>query len=132
MSEAVICGAVRTPVGRRGGAFRNTPPQDLGGLALNALIERTGLKANQVEDVIFGCVTQINEQGANIARQVVLAAGWPIDVPGVSVNRMCGSGQQAMNFAAALVASGRHDILVAGGVESMTRVPIMSDQDPSM
>jgi acetyl-CoA acyltransferase len=130
MSEAVICGAVRTPVGRRGGAFRNTPPQDLGAFALNALLERTGVKASQVEDVIFGCVTQINEQGANIARQVVLAAGWPIEVPGVSINRMCGSGQQAMNFAAALVASGHHDILVAGGVESMTKIPITSDQLP--
>jgi acetyl-CoA acetyltransferase family protein len=132
MSEAVIVGAVRTPVGRRGGAFRNTPPQDLGAFALNALVERTGVKPSQIEDVLFGCVTQINEQGANIARQVVLAAGWPVDVPGVSINRMCGSGQQAVNFAAALVASGQHDLLVAGGVESMTKVPIMSDQDPKL
>src|SRR5687767_16001596 len=132
MTEAVIVGAVRTPVARRGGAFKNLPPADLGALALNALVERTKVKPAQIEDVIFGCVTQINEQGANIARQAVLAAGWPIDVPGVSVNRMCGSGQQALNFAAALVASGHHDLLVAGGVESMTRVPIMSDQDPSM
>jgi acetyl-CoA acyltransferase len=132
MTEAVIVGAVRTPVARRGGAFKNIPPADLGGLALNAIVERTGVKPNQVEDVIFGCVTQINEQGANIARQAVLAAGWPIEIPGVSVNRMCGSGQQAVNFAAALVASGHHDILVAGGVESMTRVPIMADQDPTM
>lgn len=132
MSEAVIVGAVRTPVARRGGAFKNIPPADLGALALNAILERTGVKAAQVEDVIFGCVTQVNEQGGNIARQAVLAAGWPIEVPGVSVNRMCGSGQQAVNFAAALVASGHHDILVAGGVESMTRVPIMSDQDPTL
>jgi acetyl-CoA acyltransferase len=132
MSEAVIVGAVRTPVARRGGAFKNIPPADLGALALNALVERTGVKPAQIEDVIFGCVTQINEQGANIARQAVLAAGWPVEVPGVSVNRMCGSGQQSLNFAAALVASGHHDLLVAGGVESMTRVPIMADQDPAM
>lgn len=130
MSEAVICGAVRTAVGRRGGTLKNIHPADLAALALNALVERTGVKPNQVEDVILGCVTQHLEQGANIARQAVLAAGWPVDVPGVSVNRMCGSGQQATNFAAALAASGYHDLLVAGGVESMTRVPISSDQQP--
>ncbi|HLE47015.1 MAG TPA: thiolase family protein [Candidatus Thermoplasmatota archaeon] len=132
MSDAVICGAVRTPVARRGGAFKNIHPSDLGAMALNALVERTGVQPAQVEDVIFGCVTQVNEQGANVARQAVLSAGWPVDVPGVSVNRMCGSGQQAMNFAGALVASGHHDLLVAGGVESMTRVPIMSDQAPEL
>lgn len=130
MSEAVICGAVRTAVGRRGGTLKNVHPADLAALALSALVERTGVKPNQVEDVILGCVTQHLEQGANIARQAVLAAGWPVEVPGVSVNRMCGSGQQATNFAGALVASGYHDLLVAGGVESMTRVPISSDQPP--
>lgn len=127
-NDAVICGAVRTPVGRRKGALANVHPTDLGASVVEQLLERTGLDAQLVDDLIFGCVTQINEQGANIARQIALAANVPIDTPGVSVNRMCGSGQQAVNFAAASVKSGFYDVIIAGGVENMSMVPITADQ----
>jgi acetyl-CoA acyltransferase len=131
MSEqAVIAGAVRTAVGKRNGALKNVHPADLAALTLKELLQRTHVRPEQVEDIILGCVTQIGDQGANVARQAALAAGFPLDMPGVSINRMCGSGQQAVNFAAANVASGYHDVIIAGGVESMTRVPITSDQMP--
>jgi acetyl-CoA acyltransferase len=130
MSQAVIVGAVRTAVGKRNGALKNVHPTDLAAETLRELLRRTHVRPEQVEDVILGCVTQVGDQGANIARQAALAAGFPLDTPGVSVNRMCGSGQQAVNFAAASVAAGYYDVLIAGGVESMTRVPITSDQLP--
>lgn len=129
MEEPVIVDAVRTPFGKRDGSFRDTHPQDLAAEPLSALRDRNGFSPETIEDVIYGCVTPIDEQGLNIARIAPMVAGWGDGVPGVQLNRMCGSGQQATNFAAANVAAGFHDVLIAGGVEHMTRVPIMSDGD---
>jgi acetyl-CoA acyltransferase len=122
MRDAVIVGAVRTPVGRRKGGLAGVHPVDLSGHVLRALAARTGLDPAHVEDVIWGCVSQVGEQSWNIGRNAVLAAGWPESVPGTSVDRQCGSSQQAVHFAAATVISGQADLVVAGGVESMTRV----------
>ena len=127
MSEAYIIDACRTPRGRKNGSLKGVHPVDLLGVSLNAILKRTGVDAREVDDVISGCVTQTSEQGMNIGRGAVLAAGWPIEVPGTSLNRFCGSGQQAVNFAAMAVKSGAQDLVVAGGVESMTRVPMGSD-----
>ncbi|ELY87881.1 acetyl-CoA acetyltransferase [Natrialba hulunbeirensis JCM 10989] len=129
MHEAVIVDAVRTPFGKRDGSFRDTHPQDLAAKPLEALEERNEFDPEVVEDVIYGCVTPIGEQGANIGRLAPMVAGWGDGVPGVQLNRMCGSGQQAVNFAAANVMAGQHDVLVAGGVEHMTREPMGSDGD---
>jgi len=127
MNEAVIVDAVRTPFGKRGGSFRDTHPQDLAAEPLTALEERNGFSGPEdIEDVIYGCVTPIDDQGMNIARIAPMVAGWGDDVPGVQLNRMCGSGQQSINFGAANLAAGFHDVLVAGGVEHMTRVPMGS------
>ncbi|WP_339103173.1 thiolase family protein [Haloterrigena salinisoli] len=127
MHDAVIVDAVRTPFGKRGGSFRDTHPQDLAAKPLAALEERTGFDPEVIEDVIYGCVTPIDEQGLNIGRIAPLVAGWGDGVPGVQLNRMCGSGQQAVTFAATNMMAGQHDVLVAGGVEHMTRVPLGSD-----
>ncbi|WP_049925942.1 thiolase family protein [Halopiger goleimassiliensis] len=127
MNDAVIVDAVRTPFGKRDGSFRDTHPQDLAAKPLEALEERNGFGPETVEDVIYGCVTPIDEQGLNIGRIAPMVAGWGDGVPGVQLNRMCGSGQQAVNFAATNVMAGQHDVLVAGGVEHMTRVPMGSD-----
>ena len=128
--DAVIVEALRTPFGKRNGSFKDTHPEVLGAAPLKALSERLGLRASDVDDVIFGNVTPVGEQGLNIARKVALLA-WESDVvPGVQLNRMCGSGQQAINFAAAMVSSGANDVVIAGGVEHMTRVPIGSDVGP--
>jgi len=128
MHEAVIVDAVRTPFGKQNGSFRDTHPQDLAAEPLEALAERNDFDgADTVEDVIYGCVTPVDEQGLNIARLAPMVAGWGDDVPGVQLNRMCGSGQQAVNFAATNVMAGQHDALVAGGVEHMSRVPMGSD-----
>ncbi|WP_290817126.1 acetyl-CoA C-acyltransferase [Halovivax sp.] len=127
MSDPVIVDAVRTPFGKRDGSFRDTHPQDLAAAPLRALRERNGFDPATIEDVIYGCVTPIDEQGLNVARLAPMVAGWGDGVPGVQLNRMCGSGQQAVNFAAANVAAGYHDVLIAGGVEHMTRVPMGSD-----
>lgn len=126
MSDAVIVGAVRTPVGRRKGSLAGVHPVDLSAHVLRALAERTGLDPAQVDDVFWGCVSQVGEQSWNIARNAVLAAGWPETVPGTTLDRQCGSSQQALHFAAATVLSGQADLVVAGGVESMTRVPMGS------
>ncbi|SCL22111.1 acetyl-CoA acyltransferase [Micromonospora nigra] len=126
MSDAVIVGAVRTPVGRRKGSLAGVHPVDLSAHVLRALAERTGIDPAQVDDVVWGCVSQVGEQSWNIARNGVLAAGWPESVPGTTVDRQCGSSQQALHFAAATVLSGQADLVVAGGVESMTRVPMGS------
>lgn len=126
MSDAVIVGAVRTPVGRRKGGLAGVHPVDLSAHVLRALAERTGLDPAQVDDVFWGCVSQVGEQSWNIARNAVLAAGWPEAVPGTTLDRQCGSSQQALHFAAATVLSGQADLVVAGGVESMTRVPMGS------
>jgi acetyl-CoA acyltransferase len=130
MSEAYIIDACRTPRGRRKGSLSEVHPIDLLGVPLKAVVERNGIDPKEVEDVVVGCVTETGEQGTNIARSAVLAAGWPIDVPGVSLNRFCGSGQQAVNFAAMAVKSGAQDLVVAGGVENMTRVPMGADMGP--
>ncbi|MEQ4300395.1 acetyl-CoA C-acyltransferase [Plantactinospora sp. B6F1] len=130
MADAVIVGAVRTPVGRRGGALATVHPVDLSARVLTALAERTGLDPAEVDDVIWGCVSQVGEQAWNVGRNAVLAAGWPESVPGTTLDRQCGSSQQALHFAAAAVASGQADLVVAGGVESMTRVPMGSSIAP--
>nr|MDT0667373.1 beta-ketoacyl synthase N-terminal-like domain-containing protein [Micromonospora sp. DSM 115978] len=116
--------AVRTPIGKRNGALKDWHPADLSGHVLRAVVERTGIDPALVDDVIWGTVGQVGEQTANIGRTAVLNAGWPESVPGVTVDRQCGSSQQALHFAAAGVVSGQYDLAVAGGVESMTRVPM--------
>ncbi|HEX5542003.1 MAG TPA: thiolase family protein, partial [Micromonospora sp.] len=124
MRDAVIVGAVRTPVGRRKGGLADVHPVDLSAHVLRALAERTGLEPTDVEDVVWGCVSQVGDQAWNVGRNAVLAAGWPESVPGTTLDRQCGSSQQAVHFAAATVISGQADLVVAGGVESMTRVPM--------
>jgi acetyl-CoA acyltransferase len=126
MRDAVIVDAVRTPVGRRGGAYKDTHPVDLSAHVLNALVERTGIDPTVVDDVVWGVVGQVGEQALNVGRNAVLAAGWPESIPGTTVDRQCGSSQQAVHFAAASVLSGQYDVAVAGGVEVMTRVPMGS------
>ena len=127
MNEAVIVEAVRTPIGRRGGRLAPVRPDDLLALTLEELVRRAGIDKGQVDDVIVGCVTQTGEQGLNIGRAAVLIAGFPVEVPGTTINRFCGSGQQAVNFAAQGVLSGAQDVVIGAGVESMTRVPMGSD-----
>ncbi len=127
MTHAVIIDAVRTPIGKRGGALKDVRPDDLAAHVLRAIVERTRIKPALIEDVILGCVTQTDEQGTNIARIAALLAGFPESVPGTSVNRQCGSGQQALNFGAMEVLTGASDVVIAGGVESMTRVPMGAD-----
>ena len=124
MRDAVIVEAMRTPVGKRNGALSGVQPADLSGTVLKALAEHSGIDPAVVDDVIWGCVSQAGEQSQNIARNSVLGAGWPESVPGTSVDRQCGSSQQAVHFAAAGVISGQYDVVVAGGVESMSRVPM--------
>ncbi|MEO6124839.1 MAG: thiolase family protein [Ilumatobacteraceae bacterium] len=124
MTTAVIVDAVRTPLGRRNGRLRDWHPVDLAAITLDALIDRTGIDPALVDDVVMGCVMQVGEQAANIARNAVLAAGWPDTVPGTTVDRQCGSSQQAAHFAAQGVIAGAYDIVVAAGVEVMTRVPM--------
>ncbi len=123
--DAVIIDAVRTPVGKRGGGLSGVHPVDLSAHVLEALAQRTSLDPALVEDVIWGCVSQTGEQAVNVARNAALAAGWPEDVVGVTIDRQCGSSQQAVHFAAAGVISGQYDVAVAGGVESMSRVPML-------
>ena len=127
MSDAFIIDAVRTARGRRKGSLSETHPIDLLVAPLRAVVERNDIDPARVEDVIVGCVTETGEQGSNLARSTVLAAGWPVEVPGVTLNRFCSSGQQAVNFAAMAVKSGAQDLVLAGGVENMTRVPMGAD-----
>ena len=130
MTTAYILDAVRTPRGRGKpgkGALTGIHPQELLAQTLNQLAERTGIDKHDVEDVVAGCVTQVHEQGADIARNAVLAADWPIEVTGVALNRFCGSGLQAVNFAAMGVMAGMQHLVIGGGVESMSRVPMGSD-----
>ena len=126
MTTAVIVDAIRTPLGRRNGKLKDWHPVDLAAETLNALVERTGLDPALVDDVVMGCVMQVGEQAANVARNAVLAAGWPEHVPGTTVDRQCGSSQQAAHFAAQGVIAGAYDVVVAAGVEVMTRVPMGS------
>lgn len=124
MRDAVIVDAVRSPIGKRGGSLAETHPVDLSADVLNALLTRTGVAPELIDDVVWGCVSQVGDQSSNIARFAVLAAGWPVTIPGTTVNRACGSSQQALDFAAATVISGGAEIVVAGGVESMSRLPL--------
>lgn len=127
MASAYIVDAVRTPRARRKGKFSKVHAVDLLTYPLNAVVNRAGVSTGLVQDVLVGCVTQTQEQGWCVGRAAVLAAGWPISVPATTINRLCGSGQQAVNFAAASVESGHYDLVVAGGLEHMTRVPMFSD-----
>ena len=126
MPEAVIIDAVRTPLGKRNGALADWHPADLAAEPLKALAERNSLDPALVDDVIMGCVSQVGEQTYNIGRNAVLAAGWPETVPGVTIDRQCGSSQQSVHFAAQGVMAGAYDVVVAAGVESMSRVPMGS------
>jgi acetyl-CoA acyltransferase len=126
MNEAVIVEAVRTPMGRRNGKLREYHPVVLGSMVLKELIARAGVDPAQVEDVVFGCVMQTGEQALNIGRNAWLAAGFPVETPATTVDRQCGSSQQAIHFAANLIQSGVAEVTIAGGVESMTRVPMGS------
>ncbi|MGW6118219.1 thiolase family protein [Nocardia sp. NPDC055165] len=124
MREVVVVEAVRTPWGKRNGGLAGTHPADLSAVVLSALIERTGIDPAVIDDVIWGCVSQVGDQSSNIGRYAVLAAGWPESIPGTTVNRACGSSQQAVDFAVQAVMSGQQDVVVAGGVEVMSRVPL--------
>ena len=127
MTEVVIVEGVRTAVGRRKGTFAGYRPDELAAVVLDELVKRAGVAKEDVEDVILGCVTQTGEQASNVARTALLIAGFPIEVPGVTIDRQCGSSQQAVHFASQAIASGDMDIVIAGGVENMTRVPMMSN-----
>ena len=126
MAEAVIVEAVRSPVGKRNGGLSGVHPADLSAQVLNGLVQRAGVDPALVDDVIWGCVMQAGEQALDIGRTALLTAGWPETVPGVTVDRQCGSSQQSVHFAAAGVVAGHYDIVVAGGVESMSRTPMGS------
>ena len=124
MAEAVIVEAVRSPVGKRNGGLSGVHAADLSAQVLNGLVERAGVDPEVVDDVIWGCVMQAGEQALDIARTAVLTAGWPETIPGVTVDRQCGSSQQSVHFAAAGVVAGHYDAVIAGGVESMSRTPM--------
>src|SRR5215471_9441540 len=124
MPDAFLVEAVRTPVGRKKGGLAAVHPADLGAHALKALIERADVDPAAVEDVVFGCVDNVGPQAGDIARTCWLAAGLPEEVPGVTIDRQCGSSQQAVHFAAQGVMSGTQDIVIAGGVQNMTMIPI--------
>src|SRR5689334_21408917 len=132
MRETVIVEAVRTPVGKRNGGLSEMHAADLSAIVLNALVERTGIDPAIVDDVVWGCVSQVGDQSSNIGRYAVLAAGWPEAIPGTTVNRACGSSQQALDFAVQAVMSGQQDVVVAGGVEVRSRVPLGSARATGM
>ncbi|MGK7378990.1 thiolase family protein [Planococcus sp. 1R117A] len=127
MREVVIVEGVRSAVGRRKGMYANTRPDELAALVLEELVDRAGVEKSAVEDIILGCVSQVAEQGGNVARTAALIAGFPDHVPGVTIDRQCGSSQQAVHFGAQAILAGDMDIVIAGGVESMTRVPMFSN-----
>lgn len=127
MKDAVIIDAIRTPFGRYNGAFREVPANKLLANALAGLVDKSGIDKSKIDDVIAGCVTQIGEQAADVARQALLMAGFPIEVAGVTLNRFCGSGQQAVNFASQVVDAGDADYMIACGVENMSRVAMLTD-----
>ncbi|AFC41995.1 thiolase family protein [Mycobacterium intracellulare] len=132
MRETVIVEAVRTPVGKRNGALAGMHAADLSAVVLNELVDRTGIGPEIIDDVVWGCVSQVGDQSSNIGRYAVLAAGWPESIPGTTVNRACGSSQQALDFAVQAVMSGQQDVVVAGGVEVMSRVPLGSARASGM
>ncbi|MGE1163785.1 thiolase family protein [Peribacillus simplex] len=127
MREVVIVEGIRTPVGRRNGVLKDVRPDDLAGEVLRKLIEKAGIDPSIVDDVILGCVSQAGEQAGDIARVAALIAGFPIEVPGTTIDRQCGSSQQAVHFASQAILSGDMDVVVAGGVENMSRVPMGSN-----
>lgn len=129
MINAVITDAIRTPIGRFRGGLANVRSDHLGAHILNTLINRNNISADQVDDIIFGCVTQVGEQSGNIARTALLSAGWPTSIPGLTVDRKCGSGEASVHLAAGAIASGMMDIIIAGGAESMSRVPMGGNRD---
>jgi len=124
MPNAVIVDLIRTPLGRRNGKLKDWHPVDLAAETLKALVDRTGIDPGIVDDVVMGCVMQVGEQAVNVARNAVLAAGWPETVPGTTIDRQCGSSQQAAHFAAQGVIAEAYDVVIACGVESMSRVPM--------
>ena len=128
-TDVVIVDAVRTPVGRFRGALAGVRADHLGALVLQELISRAGIDAAQVDDVIFGCVTQVGEQSGNIARTALLGAGWPVTVPGLTLDRKCGSGEVAVHMAFGAISCGSAEIVVAGGAENMSRVPMGGNRD---
>jgi len=132
MRETVIAAAVRTPIGKRNGTLAEQHAADLSAVVLNELVARAGVDPAIVDDVVWGCVGQVGDQSSNIARYSVLAAGWPEEIPGVTINRACGSSQQALDFAAAAVMSGQQDVVVAGGVEVMSKVPLGATRSTGM
>src|SRR6201990_1472010 len=132
MRETVIVEAVRTPVGKRNGGLSSMHAADLSAIVLTELMERTGIDPDIIDDVVWGCVSQVGDQSSNIARYSVLAAGWPESIPGTTVNRACGSSPQALDFAVQAVMSGQQDVVVAGGVEVMSRVPLGSARATGM
>lgn len=131
MRDAVIVEAVRTPIGRRGGCLSDIHSADISAHVLGALVERAGVDPITIDDVVWGCVLQVGEQTFDIARTAVLSAGWPESIPGTTVDRQCGSSQQAVHFAAASVIAGHYEIAVAGGVEMMSRTPMGSTMTAS-
>src|SRR5437763_9047001 len=126
MREVVIVEAARTPIGRRNGKLKDVHPVVLGSLVLREVVTRAGIEPSMVDDVVFGCVSQAGEQSLNIGRNAWLTAGFPVTTPATTVDRQCGSSQQALHFAANLIQSGIADVTIAGGVESMSRVPMGS------
>jgi acetyl-CoA acyltransferase len=132
MRDVVIVEAVRSPMGKRNGGLSGLHPAVLGAEVLKEVVARAGVDPSDVEDVIYGCVTQVNEQSCNIARNVVLTAGFPIEVPGSTVDRQCGSAQAAIHFAASLIQAEVLDVAVAGGVESMSRQPLFANSPAGM
>ncbi|TMD17120.1 MAG: thiolase family protein, partial [Chloroflexi bacterium] len=127
MRDAVIVEAVRTPIGRRNGKLKDIHPVVLGSLVLKEVVKRAGVEPSLVDDVVFGCVSQAGEQSLNVGRNAWLTSGFPFTTPATTVDRQCGSSQQALHFAASLIQSGVCDVTIAGGVESMTRVPMGSN-----
>ena len=125
MTDAFICDAVRTPIGRYGGALASVRPDDLAALTLAALVERSGLDPAVIDDVILGCANQAGEDNRNVARMAVLLAGLPDTAPGVTINRLCASGLDAVGSAARAIRAGDADLMLAGGVESMSRAPFV-------
>ncbi len=134
MPNAVIIDAVRTPIGRRNGVFKDIHPVDLAAIPLQVIVERNNLDASMIDDVIMGTVSQTGEQAYNVGRNAALAAGFPEEVPGVTIDRQCGSSQQSVHFAAQAIMAGAQDIVIAAGVENMTRVPlgITAQQGPGL
>ncbi|EPL11350.1 thiolase family protein [Pseudomonas sp. CF161] len=129
MKDIVIVDALRTPIGKFRGSLSGVRADHLGALVINRLLERVDVSPALVEDVIFGCVTQIGEQSANIARTALLGAGWPVTIPGLTIDRKCGSGEVAVHLAVGAIAAGAADVVVAGGAESMSRVPMGSNRE---